>query len=66
MTIISFVNIGIVILVVNMNAGKHLKIPLLQGSYNTFTVDWYRVVGTNLCIQMALMIVTQHGANLMF
>lgn len=50
MMLISFVNIGIVILFVNMNAGKHLKIPLLQGSYNTFSVDWYRVVGTNLCI----------------
>jgi hypothetical protein len=50
MMLISFVNIGVVILFVNMNAGKHRKIPLLQGSYNTFSVDWYRVVGTSLCI----------------
>ena len=50
MLIISFVNVGIVILVVNFDLGWQTKIPIFSGSYVGFSVEWYKVVGTNLCI----------------
>ena len=63
MMAISFVNIGLVVLLVNMNFGYDFEIPLLQGRYDEFSVEWYRLVGSAICVQMALMIFTQHGAN---
>ena len=66
MMIISFINTAIVILLVNFNIGYVLPLPILQGSYKEFTVEWYRLVGSTICVTMLMMIVTPHGANGVF
>jgi hypothetical protein len=35
-------------------------IPLFQGKYSDFTVDWYRVVGSTISFTMLINIVTPH------
>ncbi|CDW73927.1 UNKNOWN [Stylonychia lemnae] len=41
--------IGIVIFVVNVDFGLNFSaIPVFQGKYKEFTVEWYRVVGTTI------------------
>jgi len=68
MMFLSFLNTGVIILLVNFNLrsaeGTHL--PLFQGSYSEFSVEWYRLVGSTICVTMLFMIITPHGSNLAF
>lgn len=48
--LISFMNIGIIVLLVNLSIKVYLPLPILQGQYDKFSVEWYRLVGTNLCV----------------
>jgi len=48
--LISFMNVAIIVLLVNLNVRKTLPIPILQGEYKEFSVEWYRLVGTNMCV----------------
>jgi len=50
MAMISVVNIGFVVLLVHMNLGYDFKIPLFSGSYDEFSVEWYRLVGSAICV----------------
>ena len=63
MFLLYFVNIGCVTLLVNMHFFDSVKIPLLNGDYEEFSVMWYRLIGSVLLIQISLMIFTTNGAN---
>lgn len=68
MFISAFVNIGIILILVNMNVGKETptgsRNPFLQGIYINFSTDWYRFIGTTLAFTMFLNIFTWPIANL--
>jgi hypothetical protein len=59
-----FINISVIILLVNFNfaVGTNYDqndlflgfIPIFNGSYPEFVSDWYKNVGTTLCITMIL------------
>jgi hypothetical protein len=66
MMICSVLNTAGVILLVNFNIEKELPIPILQGSYKEFSVEWYKLVGSTICMQMIFMIFTPHLANYCF
>ena len=66
MTIISFINIGVLVLLVNLGIEKELNVPILQGKYKEFSVEWYRLVGASLIVQMSLMIVTSQASTIAF
>lgn len=66
MMICSVLNTAGVILLVNFNIEKELPIPILQGSYKEFSVEWYKLVGSTICVQMIFMIFSPHLANFGF
>jgi hypothetical protein len=66
LTLISFLNVAVMVLLVNLSIGQKLPIPILQGEYNEFSVEWYRLVGASLCVQLAFEIVTYNLENLAF
>lgn len=41
MTSISFMNIGVIIVLVSINIGHYLPVPIFQGRYANFSVKWY-------------------------
>ena len=48
-----YFNIGIVLLLVNMNLGINLGgFPILDGDYSEFSVDWYKNIGAALCFTL--------------
>ena len=65
MFLLYFVNIGCVVLLVNMHFFDYSKIELINGNYEEFSVLWYRLIGTVLLFQITYMIVTTNGVNLM-
>ena len=54
------------ILLVNLKINYDLPLPILQGHYPEFSVEWYRLVGSSLCVQMALECLNTHGENLAY
>jgi len=67
---LSYINVGIVLFLVHFNLGKSserlaaLHIPLFQGNFTSFTVQWYRLVGSTLCVTMVVYIGSVHITNL--
>mmetsp|Transcript_28134 Transcript_28134/g.42554 ORF Transcript_28134/g.42554 Transcript_28134/m.42554 type:complete len:111 (-) Transcript_28134:1039-1371(-) len=62
-----FINIAVVLLLVNFNIYNDSKqhkvlnfIPFLDGDYKDFTVAWYHNVGATLCITLTLNIFAPH------
>ena len=54
---------GLIILLVNARISEirlPAFIPLFQGDYSDFTVEWYRVVGSTISFTMLINIVTPH------
>jgi hypothetical protein len=67
MFIVSFLNTGVIIFIVNLNLGFYIKwFPAFSGSYDEFTVEWYRVVGSTIILTMIINIVSPHFSNLCF
>lgn len=72
MFLLSYINVGIVLFLVNFNLGSHsdvlkkYNIPIFQGQFTTFSVQWYRLVGATLCFTMLLYIATTHLTNFFF
>lgn len=67
-TIIQFINIGVVILLINFDLldGELLGfIPLLNGEYKDFTVHWYSQVGKTLCLTLFINIFSPHASKLL-
>ena len=51
----------------NFNFGLNvLGIELLNGTYNSFDSNWYRVVGSSICVTLVLFIITVNGSNFAF
>jgi hypothetical protein len=48
--VVSFINAGIIVLLVNLSVGVKLPLPILQGKYGEFSVEWYRLVGSSLVV----------------
>lgn len=64
--LISFLNIGVMVLLVNLKVKHEINFPIFRGRYEEFTVEWYRLVGSSLCVQLALLIVSTHAFNFGF
>ena len=64
--LISFMNVAIIVLLVNLSIRETLPIPILQGEYEEFSVEWYRLVGSNMCVQLSLLILSTHLTNMLF
>ena len=71
MFLLGFVNAGVIILLVNFNIGDGEaldflpdKFPFLKGTYTKFSVEWYRLVGSTICLTLLLMTVSPHLANI--
>lgn len=66
LTLISFLNIAVMVLLVNLKiVNKDIPIPIFRGEYDEFSVEWYRLVGASLCVQLAFEIVTYNLENLL-
>jgi len=66
LTLISFLNIAVMVLLVNLSINQKIPfIPILQGEYTEFSVEWYRLVGASLCVQLAFEIVTYNLENIL-
>lgn len=69
MFLLSYINVGIVLFLVNFNLGSKseilskYKIPIFQGQFTTFSVQWYRLVGSTLCFTMLVYIGSTHASN---
>lgn len=63
---ISFLNLGVMILLVNMTVDIDLPLPIFKGRYKKFTVEWYRLVGSAICFQITLLIASVNVTNMMF
>jgi len=37
----------------------------LKGEYQDFTVDWYKKVGTTLCVTLVINILSPYGASIL-
>ena len=63
MFLVQFINTGVVILIVNAKISS-LSLPgffpVFSGTFQDFTVEWYRVVGTTMMLTMLFNIVTPH------
>ena len=68
-----FINIAIVILLVNFNVGDMLAdvqigrdhglaevVPVLAGDYTDFSALWYYNVGATLCVTLSMNIFSPH------
>ena len=70
--VLTYVNVGILLFLVNFNLGevsetlKEHHIPIFQGEFTTFSVQWYRLVGSTLCFTMLVNIGSLHISNLIF
>lgn len=64
--LMSFMNYGVMVLLVNFKIQAELPLPILQGYYPEFSVEWYRLVGAAMCVQMLMMIVNGHCVNLLY
>lgn len=62
--LISFLNIGVIVLLVNLSIKQTLPIPILQGRYDEFSVEWYRLVGSNINVQIIILILSSNATNL--
>lgn len=59
-------SLGLIPLLVNFKIDVQIGLPIFQGRYPSFSVEWYRLVGSALSIQVALLIFTTNGVNLAF
>lgn len=69
MMLISFINTGLVILIINFDFTLPDWLswfPIFNGNYTKFSVGWYKTVGATLAVTMLFFIVTPHISNCMF
>jgi hypothetical protein len=66
-TIIQFINVAMIVILVNFDLleGNFLGfIPILNGDYQDFSVQWYANVGKTLCMTMLIGIFSPHASKL--
>ena len=49
MMVSTLLSTGAVILIVNFKIETKLPIPILQGNFKEFSVEWYNFVGSTIC-----------------
>jgi hypothetical protein len=66
------VNIAIILLIVNFNLAMADKdelffgfLPILNGNYSDFTVQWYFKIGATLCFTLCINIFSPHASKLL-
>jgi len=66
MFVLSFLNSGVIILLINFKVDSMdtAEFPILQGEYKKFSSDWYRLVGSTICLTVFFMILMPHAANI--
>ena len=65
MAALSFLNSGVVILLINfkLDSFSDSSVPLFKGEYEKFSSEWYRLVGSTICLTVAFMTLMPHVAN---
>ena len=73
MFLLGFVNAGVILLLVNFRINNEDTLsflpenfPFLKGTYSKFSVEWYRLVGSTICITMLLLTISPNGSNIGF
>ena len=66
MFVLSFLNSGVVILLVNFRVESFgdWSVPILKGDYQKFSSEWYRLVGSTICLTVIFMSLVPHMANI--
>jgi hypothetical protein len=64
--IISVINTAFIICLINFHIDYDFHIPILKGNYTEFSVQWYRLVGSSICVSMCIMIISPHLSNFCF
>jgi len=66
MALLSFLNSGVVILLINfkLESMSDSSVPLLKGEYKKFSSEWYRLVGSTICLTVIFMAIMPHVANM--
>ena len=66
MAVLSFLNSGVVILLINfrLDSLSDASVPLLKGEYKKFSSEWYRLVGSTICLTVIFMSLVPHMANI--
>ena len=64
--LISFMNLGIMVLLINMQLDHNIPVPVFKGRFDEFSVEWYKLVGSAMCVQLMLLVVTTNVSNLGF
>jgi hypothetical protein len=54
MAFLTFVNMVVIMILVNFNFGVETELPIFRGTETTFSVNWYRLVGSSVCFSMAI------------
>ena len=64
--ILSYFNIAIVILIINMNVGIKFTegFPILNGSYKEFSASWFKNIGAGLSFTLLVNVFTPQGSKL--
>lgn len=64
----NFINLAVVILLVNFNthsSGEGMVDFILNGEYSDFSVQWYRNIGTSICITLVVNIFSPYILSLL-
>ena len=67
MFVLSFLNSGIIILLINFRVDdmKDKGMPFLKGEYKKFSSEWYRLVGSTISLTVLFMILIPNIANML-
>lgn len=66
MFFVSFLNTGVIILLVNAKITTFNLpdyIPIFAGEFTDFTVEWYRIVGSTICLTMIINTISPHTSS---
>ncbi len=62
--VVEFINTAVIIFLVNFNLDISLfNMPIIDGNYAEFSVEWYRVVGSTIVLTMLIRTVAPHIAT---
>mmetsp|Transcript_29425 Transcript_29425/g.39159 ORF Transcript_29425/g.39159 Transcript_29425/m.39159 type:complete len:255 (+) Transcript_29425:697-1461(+) len=66
MAMLSFLNSGVVILLINfkLDSMSDSGLPILKGDFKKFSSEWYRTVGSTICLTVLFMTLMPHAANI--
>lgn len=66
MFVLSFLNSGVVVLLINLKVESMSghSLPILKGDYTKFSAEWYRLVGSTISITVIFMTLMPHAANI--